>query len=562
MIPMFKKTVVLILTVCVLVSATCSAFVRTLASGSSSILRVPQDYSTIQAAVDAASIGDVIFVAEGIYPEYVVVDRSVALVGQNKTTTIIDGNITIFESSVSIMGFTIRNGYPNGITVWDSTNIVISGNIILKHSVGILLSGVNSSIVGANTIASNSLTGVAAGDSYNNTVFGNLISGNKDQNIGLVWSSNNTVIGNRVNSSVNSIILTGNSTNNVLIGNTVSNSSRGIYLDSFMAINNKFYHNSFISNANQVVNETSTVNKWDNGYPSGGNYWSDYTSIDEKGGPEQDQAGSDGIGDAPYFIDVNNRDEYPLMVPWVDVSPPSTTDNYDDLWHTTDFNITLIAEDAKIGVAETYYRINDGLARTVGLDGQPLIFMEGVNRLEYWSVDYAGNEENPHKILAGVKLDKTNPSVSVTSPKDGSELSSSTVTVTWEGTDTASGIDHYEVKLDDESWNNVMTNTTHAFYEVSEGSHRIEVKATDKSGRSQSVPVNFRVIINPAVGLDYVRVAILATAFIVAAFGVWYYFKRKGRGVKARRHERKMRRATASSIKTRALPVMNCAFSL
>jgi hypothetical protein len=65
------------------------------------------------------------------------------------------------------------------------------------------------------------------------------------------------------------------------------------------------------------------VNVWDDGYPSGGNYWSDYTGVDIKKGENQDQPGSDGMGDTPYVINANNRDRYPLMNPYG--SPPPTT---------------------------------------------------------------------------------------------------------------------------------------------------------------------------------------------------------------------------------------------
>ena len=49
------------------------------------------------------------------------------------------------------------------------------------------------------------------------------------------------------------------------------------------------------------------MNVWDDGYPSGGNYWSDYTGTDADG---------DGIGDTTYIIDTTNEDRYPLMEAW------------------------------------------------------------------------------------------------------------------------------------------------------------------------------------------------------------------------------------------------------
>jgi hypothetical protein len=80
------------------------------------------------------------------------------------------------------------------------------------------------------------------------------------------------------------------------------------------------YHNYFISNMRQVYDSsmddfsvTPSVNFWDFSYPLGGNYWSDYAGLDVKSGSNQDQPGSDGIGDTPYIIYENNKDNYPLM---------------------------------------------------------------------------------------------------------------------------------------------------------------------------------------------------------------------------------------------------------
>jgi hypothetical protein len=83
---------------------------------------------------------------------------------------------------------------------------------------------------------------------------------------------------------------------------------------SSLSSNNLLYHNTFINNTQNA--EDAGINNWYNGYPSGGNYWDDYTGVDNFQGPAQDIPGSDGIGDTSYLIpDGSNQDLYPLMTP-------------------------------------------------------------------------------------------------------------------------------------------------------------------------------------------------------------------------------------------------------
>jgi len=59
------------------------------------------------------------------------------------------------------------------------------------------------------------------------------------------------------------------------------------------------------------------IDVWDDGYPSSGNYWSDYADADLYCGPNQDIPGNDGVWDHPYVIDSYNNDSYPLVKPYV-----------------------------------------------------------------------------------------------------------------------------------------------------------------------------------------------------------------------------------------------------
>jgi len=263
---------------------------------------VPDDYERIQWAVSNASDGDTVFVRAGTYYEHVVVDKSVLLAGENRSDTIIDGSYTgtvvkITASNVKITGFTIQKSglYPNnGIYVCrGSTGNNISYNILVDNGeAGLHLNYSNNNVVSCNEVSSNVDFGIYLRGSSNNTVFGNNVSDNWC-GIRLEYSSNNT-----------------------FFGNSISENVRGA--NPIYSVNNVFVRNDFVENTRQIYNYMST-DIWDDDYPSGGNYWSDYTGVDKFSGPDQHVLGSDGIGDTPYVIDVNNQDSYPLMVPW---APP------------------------------------------------------------------------------------------------------------------------------------------------------------------------------------------------------------------------------------------------
>jgi parallel beta-helix repeat protein len=168
-------------------------------------------------------------------------------------------------------------------------NVTMQGLTLTKNGKGLLLANTTDSKITYNNVTANS--------------FG----------IYLYSSSGNVLSGNNVAANINfGIYLIHSCSGNILSGNNVTaNSEYGIAL-IYSSSGNRIFHNNFLNNTYEtyVFNSNST---WDDGYPSGGNYWSNYTGVDQKNGLYQNQTGSDGIGDTPYVIGANNTDRYPLM---------------------------------------------------------------------------------------------------------------------------------------------------------------------------------------------------------------------------------------------------------
>jgi parallel beta-helix repeat protein len=168
------------------------------------------------------------------------------------------------------------------------------------------------------TIKNTNIQGFYVGINFtsvsNNTIFGNNII-NNTRGILLSWlSNNNSIYANNIIGNGYGVWLLGDSaSNNSIYGNNVTVNDIGVYLE--YATGNRIYHNNFADNieADAYVAISGYSNTWDDGYPSGGNYWSDYTGADYYSGSDQDQPGCDGIVDKAYVIDENNVDRYPLM---------------------------------------------------------------------------------------------------------------------------------------------------------------------------------------------------------------------------------------------------------
>ena len=187
-------------------------------------------------------------------------------------------------SHVSIMG----NQFPSGGDEYP-------GVVRISRCNGIQISG--------NTLAAPTLLSCAL---YN-------CSPRVDIFVKIYYSSNMVIEGNTITNSSTAINIA-DSSNATIRDNTLQTDLNGVVLND--TSNFRLFHNNFLNNTFPVVDAYSTGNVWDSGYPSGGNYWSNSSRIDNCSGTQQNICtGPDGIVDAPYFFS-NGEDRYPLAKPY------------------------------------------------------------------------------------------------------------------------------------------------------------------------------------------------------------------------------------------------------
>jgi parallel beta-helix repeat protein len=226
----------------------------------------------------------------------------------------INDSIVVERDNIVIdgAGYTLQgSGEGIGIDLSGRNNVTIKNTTIKKLHCGIYLDeSSNNSVIAGNSITNND-NGVWFDSSSYNSISRNNITSNI---FGMEFdsSSYNSASENNVTKDRVGIVFRSSSINSIS-GSNVTSNDVGVWFDS--SLNNSIYHNDFVNNVRQVYSSLS-VNVWDDGYPSGGNYWSDYSGIDLRNGVYQNEAGSDWIGDWFYTIDQKNTDRYPLMHPF------------------------------------------------------------------------------------------------------------------------------------------------------------------------------------------------------------------------------------------------------
>ena len=193
---------------------------------------------------------------------------------------------------------------------------------------------------------------------------------------------------------------------------------------------------------------------------------------------------------------TNNR-QSPILTPPRDpgpdpVAPSTSASNSPGAnvagWNNTNATVLLTAEDNHGGSGVTNITYNASGAQSIASTTVNAvttsfgISAEGETTITYYASDVAGNHESPKTLV--IKIDKTAPTISVTSPTAGSYLLNQAATVDFICTDNLSGV----ASCTGSSPNGSALDT------ASIGSHSVTVSATDLAGNA-SVPtvVNYTV---------------------------------------------------------------------
>jgi parallel beta-helix repeat protein len=248
------------------------------------------------------------------------------IITYDNITYTLTGNITSYDDGIIVekdhividgTGFKLSGtGYGRGIDLSNRINVTVKNVAVKNFQTGIYLDNSNNTNIIRNDIEKNRC-GICFLYSQNNSIQTNNIAANNEVGIYLGFSRFNNIFKNNVTNNLHGIFLEF-SCNNTIFGNNIINNQYGVWLRG--SNDSRFYHNNFIDNSQQIFDWSwvepfypSSINFWDDGYPSGGNYWSNYAGIDLYSGFHQNETGSDGICDSFYKIDENNQDNYPLM---------------------------------------------------------------------------------------------------------------------------------------------------------------------------------------------------------------------------------------------------------
>ncbi|UCE38511.1 MAG: right-handed parallel beta-helix repeat-containing protein [Thermoplasmata archaeon] len=298
-----------------------------------------------------------------------------------------------FSSNIQIINNHISKNKAHGIFLaYLADNNNITNNHVIDNkgnSINLFLSS-NNNIIN-NNFSSNNLDGMYVVASSNNHITKNIFFNNNLNGLRLGGASNNVITKNLFHSNTMGGVDLTSSDYNQITANNVSNNNIGIKIKS--SSNNQIFHNNILDNSNQATDDTSS-NIWNDAYPSGGNFWSDWspTCNDLYNGTitPQTTGSPDGICDEQYDIDGDSSDFYPLKYPFLplpDIEPPTidgviAVPDPQDVYDYVNISATVI-DDEQLG--DVWINITD--PNGVTLENDTMIY-DNTNDRYYYNISY------------------------------------------------------------------------------------------------------------------------------------------------------------------------------
>lgn len=239
----------------------------------SKTITVPDDYPTIQQAINNALAGDTVYVKSGTYSENLIITKSLSLVGENKDSTIIVGSgntaCLIQHDNVNVTGFTFRRlstmRWHYNIHLLNVKHCNVFENNLESSFYGIWLVDASFNNVFNNTAVGN-WNGIHLTTSDYNNISNNTITNSHDWGISTEGSNYNLMLGNYIASNGGAGVVLDSgmpNTNNLIAQNTItSNGHNGIEITAIDSINNKIIGNNITANGNTFG--VAILLAWDN----------------------------------------------------------------------------------------------------------------------------------------------------------------------------------------------------------------------------------------------------------------------------------------------------------
>lgn len=154
----------------------------------------PNNYTKIKDAINDASNGYTIFVYSGTYYEYIILYKSLNLIGENRETT----NITC-KDKTDVIKISANNVTIKGFTLYDAGQ-----NFLYKTDAGIEISNNKNNITIEENIIAKGYCGILSQDSENVTIKNNILHTNNGPSIWFYGKSiNNSIINNKITRKIN-----------------------------------------------------------------------------------------------------------------------------------------------------------------------------------------------------------------------------------------------------------------------------------------------------------------------------------------------------------------------